>query len=423
MQTVAQGWLVLELTHNSGVAVGLVVAAQFAPTLVLGFWAGLVADRFDKRKLLFLYAIVQLVVAGVLGALTLAGVVTLWMVFLFAVLAGVAQAFDNPARQAFSAEMVEADDLPNAIGLNSALFQGSRVIGPAFAGVIIAVAGTGWCFLLNSVSFVALIVALVWMRPADLFRGAPAARTKGGVREGLRYIWRTPLLRSLLLLMVVVGTLAINTPVILPLIAKITFDGGPGTYGIIVAAMGLGAFGGALVVANRGSAGAKLLLGSGLFFGAAITAASFAPTLGLFLVLIAAVGIGQVAFTATANSMLQLNSDPNMRGRVMSVWTVAILGSTPIGGPLVGWISSVTSPRIGFAVGGVATLIAAAVFVGDLVWRRTPTAVDAAPPAVPANGVVPAQTSRVMGSSSMPPAESSATAGTGSGSENSAASV
>jgi MFS family permease len=278
--------------------------------------------------------------------------------------------------------------------------------------------------VLNALSFVALIVALVRMRPAELFRGAPVASGKGQVREGLRYIWRTPLLRSILLLMLVVGTLAINWPVILPLIAKITFGGGPGTYGIIVSAMGVGAFAGALVIANRGSASTRVLFASGLFFGAAITAASFAPSLAPFLVLIALVGLGQVALAAIANSMLQLNADPQMRGRVMAVWTVAILGSTPIGGPLIGWISSVTSPRIGFAVGGIGTLVATVVFVGDLLRRHTPTTEDAEPPALVDVDELPvAQTSRVVGSVSMPPAASSATAGTGSGSENSAASL
>jgi MFS family permease len=427
MQTVAQGWLVLELSHNSGVAVGLVVAIQFLPTLLLGFWGGVVADRFDKRRLLFVYATAQLVIAAALGAVVLAGAATLLLVYGFAALAGLAQAFDNPARQAFAAEMVPPEDLPNAIGLNSALFQASRVIGPAIAGVIIAISGTGWCFVLNALSFVALLVALARMRPTELYRTAPVASGKGQVREGLRYIWDTPLLRALLLLMVVVGTLAINFPVVLPLIAKITFHGGAGTYGLMVAAMGVGALFGALFVAHRSEATIRFLFGAGMLFGAGITAASFAPSLALFVALAAIVGLVQMAFIATANSMLQLNSDPQMRGRVMAVWSVAILGSTPIGGPLIGWISSVTSPRVGLAVGGIGTLAATAVFVGGLLRRRTVATLDAEPPALgslPVDGLAPAaQTSRVVGTDSIPSAASSLTAATGSGSENSVPSL
>jgi MFS family permease len=370
MQTVALGWLVLELSDNSGVAVGTVIALQFLPTLLLGVWGGVIADRFDKRKVLVCTQVALAVGATVLAVLTFTDAIALWMIYGIVVWNGLALAVDNPTRQSFVPEMVGPSELSNAIGLSSALFQTARILGPALAGVLIVAVGTGVCFLVNAVSFVAVIGALLAMRPSELHRGAPLERAKGQVREGLRYVWRTRELRAALLLTAVVGTLAINSPVVLPLLAKITFDGTAQTYSWMTVAMGAGALVGALLVANRAEARADVLIGSGLGFGLAICAAAMAPSLGVFLGLLLLVGAGQIAFLATCNSLIQLRSDPSMRGRVMAVYSITLLGSTPIGGPLVGWISQEYGPRWGLGIGGVGTTVAVAVFGTAFVRAR-----------------------------------------------------
>jgi len=362
MQTIALGWLVLQLSHNSGFTIGFVIALGFLPTLLFGVWGGVIADRFDKRLVLIGTQAAMAVIAAVLAAITLAGVVELWMVYAIVVVNGFALAVDNPTRQTFVPEMVPSVELSNAISLNSVLFQLARILGPALAGVLIVAVGTGLCFLFNAISFVAVIGALLAIRPAELYRSAPVPREKGQVREGLRYIWETPELRSTLLMIAIVGTLAINFPVVLPLLAKLTFHGTAETYSWMTIAMGVGAIVGALVVASRARVSGQILVASGLGFGVAICAAAVAPTLRLFLGLLLLVGAGQIAFIATCNSLLQLRADPAKRGRVMAVYTIALLGSTPIGGPLVGWISEVWGPRWGLAVGGIATVLAVGAF-------------------------------------------------------------
>ncbi|HXY95030.1 MAG TPA: MFS transporter [Acidimicrobiia bacterium] len=374
MQTIALGWLVLHLSDNSGVAIGAVIALQFVPTLLFGAWAGVVADRLDKRILLVVTAVVMACVATTLAVLTLAGVIQLWMVFALVLVQGFAQAFDNPTRLSFVSEMTGAEDLPNAVGLNSALFQVARIVGPAFAGVIIVLVGTGTCFALNAASFVAVIVALLLMDPALLHRSPPVARAKGQVREGLRYIRETPELRSILLITAVVGTLAINYPVVLPLIAKLTFHGNAETYSWMTVSMGLGALVGALVIAHRQNPTGRLVFLAGVGFGAAIVIASLAPTLALFVFFVAFVGAGQITFLATCQSTVQLEAEPSKRGRVMAVYSITILGSTPIGGPLVGWISQEFGARYGLLIGGVATLAVTFAFARTLL--RSPRALD-----------------------------------------------
>jgi MFS family permease len=374
MQTIALGWLVLDLSDNSGFAVGFVIALQFLPTLLLGAWGGVVADRFDKRAVLVITQAVMAMTAAVLGVLVVTDVVTLWMVYALVLVFGAAQALDNPARLSFVSEMVGLDDVSNAVGLNSTMFQMARIVGPAIAGVLIVAIDTGPCFLINAVSYVAVIVALLAMDTRELHRGEPVAKEKGQVREGLRYVWRTAELRSLLLLTFVVGTLTINFPVVLPLIAKITFDGNAGTYSVMTIAMGIPALIGGLVIAHRARADERLLFGAGLFFGAAITVAALAPSLAIFVVLIASVGVGQIAFMTTCNTMTQLRSEPRMRGRVMAVYAVAVLGSTPIGGPLIGWISQEFGPRYGLALGGVAAIVGTLVFGRMMLRARHATA-------------------------------------------------
>jgi MFS family permease len=391
MQTIALGWLVLELSNDSGVAIGTVIALQFVPTLFLGAWGGVIADRVDKRVLLMFTAALMGVSATGLAAFTLAGVIELWMVYALVLVQGIAQAVDNPTRLAFVSEMTGPSDLPNAVGLNSALFQTARIVGPAFAGTIIVLLNTGWCFALNAASFVAVIVALFMMDPSQLHRGVPVQRAKGQIRAGFRYVRETPALRSMLIMTAVVGTLALNYPVVLPLLAKITFDGNAETYSWMTVAMGVGALLGALVVANRANPTPRLVLFSGIFFGATTVLASFAPTIALFVFLLVVVGACSITFLANCQSTVQLESDPDKRGRVMSLYAIAILGSTPIGGPLVGWVSEQFGPRWGFAVGGVATLAVTLFFARTLLRAPRPAGEmgDGDVVATPVGSVVP----------------------------------
>jgi MFS family permease len=368
MQTIALAWVVLHLSHNSGFAIGLVIALQFIPTLLFGVWGGVIADRFDKRNVLLVTQAAMAVVAVLLAVVDLTGVVQLWMLYALVFALGMALAVDNPTRQSFVSELVPPADLPNAIGLSSAIFQLARVLGPALAGVLIVAVGTGVCFVLNAVSFIFIIAALLMMRTSELHRDAPLGREKGQLREGLHYVWRTPELRWILLLTLVVGTFAINSPVVLPLLAKITFDGNAEAYSWMSIAMGAGAIFGALFAANRSDTRGNVLFMTGMAFGVAICVASFAPTLAIFIALLVLVGAGQISFLAVCNSLLQVISDPAMRGRVMAVYTITLLGTTPVGGPLIGWISQQFGPRWGFGVGGIATV--AGVFVFGTAFKR-----------------------------------------------------
>jgi MFS family permease len=370
MQTIALGWLVLHLSHNSGFAIGLAIALQFIPTLLFGVWGGVIADRFDKRSVLFVTQAAMAAVAVLLAVVDLTNVVQLWMLYAIVFVFGLALAVDNPTRQSFVPELVPPEDLPNAVGLSSAIFQVARILGPALGGVLIVAVGTGVCFALNAVSFVFIVAALLMMRTGELHRGAPLGREKGQVREGLRYVWHTPELRSTLLLTLIVGTFAINSPVVLPLLAKITFGGNAEVYSWMTIAMGAGAVFGALFVANKAYARGSLLFATGMAFGVSMLVASFAPTLGLFIALLLVVGAGQISFLATCNSLLQLRSDPVMRGRVMAVYTITLLGSTPIGGPLIGWVSEAFGPRWGFALGGIATIVGVLAFGTAFVRAR-----------------------------------------------------
>jgi MFS family permease len=368
MQTIALGWLVLELSHNSGFAIGLVIALQFIPTLLFGAWGGVIADRFDKRHVMLCTQTAMAAVAALLAVVDLSGVVELWMLYVLVFALGMALAVDNPTRQSFVAELVPAHELPNAVGLSSAIFQLARVLGPAAAGALIVAAGTGVCFAINAVSFVFIIGALLMVRPRELHRGAPLGRQKGQLKDGLLYVWHTTELRAILLLTLVVGGFAINSPVVLPLLAKITFHGDAAVYSWMSIAMGAGAIFGALFAANRADTHGNLLFGTGMVFGVAICVASFAPGLGLFVGLLVLVGAGQIAFLAVCNALLQVIADPAMRGRIMAVYSITLLGTTPIGGPLVGWISEQFGPRWGFAVGGIATI--AGVFVFGTAFKR-----------------------------------------------------
>ena len=367
MQSVAQGWLVYTLTH-SATDLGLVVALQTLPVLVLGPYGGVIADRVDKRKLMVVLQSAMGVQALVLGILTVTGMVKFSEICVLAVILGLNNTFENPARQAFILEMVGPDEIRNAVGLNSTLFNAARVIGPAVAGLLIAIVGTGLCFLLNAASFVAVVVSLMTMDKSLLTPSVPAGREKGQVREGFRYVAHTPRLVVPLVMMAIVGTLAYEFQVVLPVLAKGTFHGGAETYGFLTAAMGLGAVGGGLVTAARGRTGLRAFTIAVAFFGGAIGLATVSPQLGFELAALVIVGWASVSFTATGNTTLQLEADPSMRGRVMSLWAVAFQGTTPVGGPLLGWIVAQSNGRVGLGVGAVSCLVAAGIG-GIALWR------------------------------------------------------
>lgn len=365
MQSIAQMWLVLHLT-GSGLALGITAALQFTPILLFGTWGGLLADRVDKRKLLMVTQSAAGLVALVLAGLTLGGLVQLWMVYVLAFALGMVNVFDNPGRQSFVMEMVGKNQVTNAVGLNSAVFTLARVIGPAIAGVLIVAVGTGWCFLYNGLSYFPVVFALLLMRPEELHRGRPALRARGQIRAGIHYAWKTPELRFPLLLMLVVGTLAFNFSVLMPLMASVVFHSGAGTFGLLMSFMGAGAFVGALVSANRALPSHRLLAFAGVAFGGLLIGAALAPTLHLELFVLLPLGAAMITFQATANSLLQLNSDPALRGRVMALYVMVFLGTTPIGGPIVGWVAEQFGARTGLALGGVATVIASAALLWGL---------------------------------------------------------
>jgi MFS family permease len=358
MQTVAQAYLILFLLHGTGVDVAIATSLQFLPLLLLGPFGGLVADRVDKRKVLYATQGAAGVLALLLGLLVLSHSVHLWEVYVLAAGLGCVNLFDNPARQTFVFDMVGHELLPNAVSLNSVLMNSARVIGPAIGGILIVTLGVATCFMVNAASYAAVIVALSMMRASELNKRHVVARAKGQVREGLRYVWATPDLKLPLLAMAVVGVFAFNFTVTLPLLAKFTFHGGAGLYSAFMVAMGAGAVVGGLVTAFRSKPSTRLLAFIGLIFGGAILAVAVSPTTAAALVLLVVMGAASISFVATNNAILQLRSDPSMRGRVMSLNAIAFLGSTPIGAPLLGYISDSTSPRVALVVGGVATLLA-----------------------------------------------------------------
>ncbi len=366
MQMTAQSWLVLTLTHSS-TTLGLIVALQTLPVLLLGPYGGVVADRVDKRRLMVALQTLMGVQALALGLLTVTGAVRVWQIGLLAAVLGLNNAFEAPARQSFMLELVGAEHLRNAVSLNSVLVNVARSVGPALAGVLIATVGTGVCFLINAVSFIAVVTSLLRMDRAALRPSRPAPRAAGQLREGLRYVARTPELAVPLVMMALAGTLAYEFQVSLPVLAQRGLHVGPRGYGFMTAAMGIGAVCGGLVVAARGRIGLRWLSLAAVAFGVVMALAAMAPSLALELVALMFVGWASISFMSTGNSTLQLSSAETMRGRVMSLWFVAFQGSTPIGGPLVGWVMAQAGPRAGLGLGAVACLGAAAL---GLVARR-----------------------------------------------------
>lgn len=362
MQTVALAFLVLKLT-GSGTDLGLATATRFLPIFVFGTFGGLIADRLDKRRVLYVTQTLSGVIAGIFALLIGLGVIEMWMVYLLTLVLGGINVFDNPARQSFIAEMVRPEELPNAISLNSVSLNLARVFGAALGGLFVAVLGLVMCFALNGVSFAAVLVSLFLMRSAELFPSQRARKERGQIRAGLRYVRQTPELLVPLIMITVVGTLAWEFQVTLPLMADHVFHGGAGTYGLMASIMGVGAVVGGVVAAARARPSGRALCLAAIGWGIAITAAAVAPTLALEFATMVFVGYGSITFNAMAKTMLQAAAVPMMRGRVMALWGLAWLGTTPIGGPLVGWIGQDLGARWSLIAGGVPTIL-----IGVLCW-------------------------------------------------------
>ncbi len=356
MQTVAQSFLVLDLTH-SGTDLGLVTAARFLPILIFGPAGGLFADRRNKRRILYVTQALSGLLAAIFAILTGTHVIQMWLVYALALSLGFVNVFDNPARQSFISEMVPPEELPNAVTLNSVSLNLARVFGGAVGGVLAAVLGLALCFTCNAISFAAVILSLALMNGALLYPARPVKRQPGQIREGLRYVRKTPELLVPLLMIALVGTLAWEFQVTLPLMASNVFGGGAGAYGVMASVMGVGAVGGGLISAARARPRARALCIAAIGWGIAITAAAFAPTLPLELAALVFVGYGSITFNSYAKTTLQLAAEPAMRGRVMALWALAWQGSTPLGGPLVGWIAQDLGARWSLVAGGVPTLL------------------------------------------------------------------
>jgi MFS family permease len=363
VQNVAAVWLVLHLS-GSGTAVGLTTAAEFLPMLLLGAWGGLLADRMPKRPLLLVTQTLQVLSPLALFVVVSAGAAQTWMVIASVAVSGMVTAVDNPARQSFVTEIVGADRVVNAVSLNSVLVHSSRILGPALAAGVIAVAGVGPCFLLNALSYVAMVIALWRMDPRQLEPAPPARRERGQLRAAVRYVIATPRLRLPLLMMAVIGTFSFNFSTILPLLAKFTFHGTATTLALLTSALAVGSIIGALTTGARRHIDRRFLISSAVGFGGLTAVAAVTPTFGLMLVALALTGMASVSFSAGTNSLTQLSADPEMRGRVMALYGIVFLGSTPIGAPVAGWVSGAIDPRAGLALGAAAALLTALVAWG-----------------------------------------------------------
>jgi MFS family permease len=368
MQRTAQDWLVLTaLTHKSAAAVGIVVALQFAPQVLLLPATGFAADHFDKRKLIFITQTAMGLLALALGLLVVTGSVRLWQVDIFAFLLGCAAAFDMPARQAFVSELVGEADLSNAIALNSTLFNAARMIGPAAAGLLIAAVGTGAVFLINAASFLAVLAALSSLRRDALHSSHRAERRDNGLMEGFRYVWQRRDLKTILFMLLIVGMFGLNFPIFISTMAVSAFHAGAGRFGFLTSMMALGSIAGALFTARRGNPNMQVLLGGALLFGLACGLAALTPTYIVFGLVLVIVGFAVQTFTTSTNSLVQLSIAPQMRGRVLAILLAIALGGTPVGAPIVGWVADRLGPRAALGVGAASGFVAAMIACAYLV--------------------------------------------------------
>jgi MFS family permease len=357
MEMIAVTWVVLQLT-NSGVALGLVTATRFAPLLVLGPWGGVLSDRIDRHRLMLATQICFAVLATILAVLVATDHITVGLLYVYTTIFGILTALDSPARRSLVTEMVEPEDIGNAVGLNSALMTAARTVGPTIAGAMIAGPGVNWCFAVNALSYLVIVGALARMDRSQLRSPPVVAKAKGQLREGFRYVWRTPDLLLPLVLAAVVGTLAFNYQVTLPLFAERSLGGDATTFTLLYAVMSLGSVAGALTVARRRDLSVAFLVTGGGAMTLATVALSLAPNTPLALVAALPLGFTSLMLISGTNAVVQLKADPAMRGRVLALVSMVFLGSTPIGGPLIGWISQVLDARVGLLVGGVATGLA-----------------------------------------------------------------
>ena len=362
MQSVALIWVVLRLTDD-GVALGLTTAAQFLPVLLFGAWGGVIADRVDRHRFMIVTQVAFTIVAGAFATLMLLDKLTVPVIYGLSALYGLFTALDNPTRKSLVVDLVEMDDVPNAVALNSAMMTGSRVVGPSIAGVLITTVGVEWCFIVNTATYFAVIGALLVMRRDEIREAPRAARGKGQLVEGLRYVWSERELRNSVILLTVVGTLAFEYQVTLPLFAERHLDAGAGGFTLLYSAMSLGSVVGALTMARRRTVDIAFLVKSAWALAATTALLSFSPTLWLAAIAVIPVGAATIFLVSGANSLVQLRADPRMRGRALALTTVVFLGSTPIGGPIAGFVSERFGAPAGLMMGAIATA-AIALWVG-----------------------------------------------------------
>ncbi|WP_460573524.1 MFS transporter [Humibacter soli] len=371
MQRTAQDWIVLtQLSHNDALAVGVVMALQFGPQLILLPVTGFAADHLDRRKLLMATQAAMGLLGLGLGILTITGTVTLWEVYLFALALGIAAAFDSPARQTFVGDLVGPKLLGNAVALNSASFNAARLIGPAVAGLLTAAVGAGWVFLINAISFVAVLISLTFMRRDQLHTSTRASRSRGSLVEGFRYVSKRPDLLAIFAMVFLIGTFGLNFPIFVATMASTVFHKGAGEYGILSSVMAIGSVAGALLAARREKPRGSLLAVAAVIFGIGCIAAAAAPGYWIFGAMLAIVGVASQTFNTTANGVVQLSTDPLVRGRVMAIYMAIFMGGTPIGAPIVGWVADAFGPRWALVVGGASGIAAAAIGIYYMVRFR-----------------------------------------------------
>lgn len=371
MQRVAQDWLVLELSGGSGIAIGITTALQFLPMLLLSAYGGLVADRFDKRLVLKITQAWLAICAATLGILAITGVATTPIVYVIAFAFGLGTAFDNPSRQAFVSEVVGRDRLPNAIGLNSATFHAARIVGPAVAGLVIAAFGSGWAILSNSVTYLAFIAVLLIIDPSRLEPSPPASRGKRQIREGLAYVTRRSDILLVLMVVFCVGTFGMNFQLTSALMAQQEFGLGPEQYGILGTFMAVGSLAGALLAARRvNRPRGQFIVIMALIFGAVEVIAGLMPTYATYAAVLPIMGLAALLTLTASNASVQMGVDPQLRGRVMALYAMVLMGGTPVGAPLIGWVGEAFGPRWTLIGGGILTMLGVLVAVAVISRRE-----------------------------------------------------
>lgn len=362
MQRTAQDWIVLtELTDHDAAAVGITMALQLGPVLILMPWAGVIADRVNVRKMLIATQAVMGALALGLGIIVVTGIAQLWHVYLFALMLGIVSAVDAPVRQIFVAELVEKKDLTNAVSLNSVSFNSARLLGPAVAGILIAIVGAGWVFVINSGTFIGTIVALIAIRVSELRAQPRAPRARGQITAGFRYVRKKPAIIVILIMVGIVGTFGLNFAIYTSTMATIEFHKGAAEFGMLSSVMAIGSITGALFSARQERPRMRTLFTSAALFGLASAISAIMPTFEMFAVSLTLIGFAALMFMTTANSFVQTTVKPSMRGRVMALYMAIFVGGTPIGAPFVGWVVNQFGPRWGLGVAAISGILAAAV--------------------------------------------------------------